>query len=148
MREMRRVVEKSNEFEDKWRWGRLSEDNCWVAAGSALTFSVTRGRRVTGTLASGSKASTVMKLIHSDTLRSTPREVKELVRDGVYSLYVVEHAEAGFVLVTDRGDLYLLSHAGTIMPAPNGANLESFELREAVSFSDASAYGSACVNVA
>jgi hypothetical protein len=89
-----------------------------------------------------------MKLIHSDTLRSTPREVKELVRDGVYSLYVVEHAEAGFVLVTDRGDLYLLSTAGSIMPAPNGAELESFELREAVSFSDASAFGSACVNVA
>jgi hypothetical protein len=89
-----------------------------------------------------------MKLIHSDTLGSTPREVRELVRDGVYSLYVVEHADAGFVLVTDRGDIYLLSNAGSIMPAPNGASLESFELREAVSFSDAPANGSACVNVA
>lgn len=88
-----------------------------------------------------------MKLIHSDTLRSTPREVKELIRDGVYSLYVVEHPRAGFVLVTNRDELYLLTATGSIAPAPEGSTLQSFELREAVSFSDVSSYGSTCVNV-
>lgn len=89
-----------------------------------------------------------MKLIHSDTLHATPREVKELIRDGVYSLYVIDHPQARFLLVTDRGELYLLSGAGNIAPAPGGADLRSMAPREAVSFSDVSPYGSARVNVA
>lgn len=89
-----------------------------------------------------------MKLIHSDTLASMPREIKELVRDGVYSLYALPRGDAGFVLVTDRGELYLASASGSIRPAPSAASLTELAPGEAVSFSDPSSFGSASVNVA
>lgn len=89
-----------------------------------------------------------MKIIHSETLHNLPREVTELVRDGVYSLYTVDHPDAAFVLVTDRGAVYLLTNAGGLEPGPEGADLKSMQPKEAVAFSDASPYVSARINVA
>jgi len=89
-----------------------------------------------------------MLLIHSDTLRALPQEVKELIRDGVYSLYVVDRPGAPFMLVTDRGEVYLVSNGGGLTPGPDGADVRSMAPKEAVAFSDGSPYGSTRVNVA
>jgi hypothetical protein len=89
-----------------------------------------------------------MKIIHSETLQNLPREVAELVRDGVYSLYTVDHPDAAFVLVTDRGAVYLLTSAGGLQPGPEGADLKSMQPKEAVAFSDASPYVSTRINLA
>lgn len=87
-----------------------------------------------------------MKIIHSGSLQSLPREVKELIRDGVYALYTTDHAGAAFVLVTNRDEIYLLSSSGSIAPAPSGYDVRSVGVREAVAFSDAPQQESARVN--
>jgi hypothetical protein len=60
----------------------------------------------------------------------------------------VDRPGAAFVLVTDQGQVYLLSSTGSIPPAPSGDDVRAMDPKEAVAFSDAPPYGSARINVA
>lgn len=77
-----------------------------------------------------------MKVIDSSQLSGLPREVRALVRSGVYSLYAFSGDDAAYLLVTNRNEFYLLSSVGHPISSGAVANLDDPRIGEAVSFSD------------
>lgn len=78
-----------------------------------------------------------VKTIDSKTLPGLPREVKSLIRGGIYSLYTVKRgaAAAAYVLATNRGEFHLLSSAGE-PTGPSFRSLDSIDLEDVVQFAD------------
>lgn len=77
-----------------------------------------------------------MKIIDSHMLRALPSEVKDLVRDGVYSLYTLRTSGATYLLLTNSGEHYFLGADGGLVPGAKVDDLRSV-IEQAVTFSDA-----------
>jgi hypothetical protein len=79
----------------------------------------------------------LVKIIDSHMLRGLPNEVKDLVRDGVYSLYTLK-SSAGpkYLLVTNSAEHYFLAADGTLVPGVKVDDLRAV-IDQVVSFSDA-----------
>ncbi|HEX2732521.1 MAG TPA: hypothetical protein VHM70_13000 [Polyangiaceae bacterium] len=85
-----------------------------------------------------------MKAIDSSDLVRLAAEVKSLIRDGVYSLYTVQHPSAAFLLVTSQDDAYLLASDGEVVDGASGAS--EVQVEQAVCFADPPARDSLHVN--
>ncbi|RYZ03765.1 MAG: hypothetical protein EOO73_26380 [Myxococcales bacterium] len=78
-----------------------------------------------------------LKIIDSHALAGLPREVRSLIRRGVYSLYTFSATDgAAYLLATNRNEFYLLSSIGTPLSSGDVASLDDPRIGEAVSFSD------------
>jgi hypothetical protein len=78
-----------------------------------------------------------MKVINSESLVALPREVKALIRNGVYTLYTLGAAGgAAYLLVTNRAEFYLLSSDGHPQDASSIKSISDVDLDQVVSFSD------------
>lgn len=82
-----------------------------------------------------------MKTINSEVLRALPREVRDLVRNGTYSLYTLKSTgAAAYLLIASGGEQYFLGLDGSLMPGAHVANIRD-AIDQAVSFSDAMTSG-------
>jgi hypothetical protein len=87
-----------------------------------------------------------MKILGDSSLPELPQEIKSLVRDGVYSLYEIEHADARYLLITKgEHEYYLLSETGAVTPTAGVKSIADVKLLRAMSFSAGD--GSVRINV-
>jgi hypothetical protein len=77
-----------------------------------------------------------VKVIDSHKLSALPGEVKDLVRDGVYSLYTLKTSGAKYLLLTNTGEHYFLASDGSLVSGTKPDDLSSV-IDQVVSFSDA-----------
>jgi hypothetical protein len=77
-----------------------------------------------------------MKTLQATDLPKLPQEVKNLVRDGVYALYVLSVAARGaeYLLVVRGSDRFALAGDGAIVQG-DGWDLSKLPVAQAVTFS-------------
>ncbi|MFY1055113.1 hypothetical protein ACOQNP_26155 [Ectopseudomonas khazarica] len=77
-----------------------------------------------------------MKVMSAESLPKLPDNVKELVLDGVYGLFSVDHGKEEYAVVIGKeSTAYLLGHEGEVRTIVQGADYSNLELREPVTFS-------------
>jgi hypothetical protein len=78
-----------------------------------------------------------MRTLPHDALPNLPGEVKSLVRDGVYAMYILrERTRSGgeYVMVTRGAEFYVLSHSGDLLPTGGAVAVSEFDVAGAATF--------------
>lgn len=89
-----------------------------------------------------------MKVMSAECLPKLPDNVKELVLDGVYSLFSVDRGREEYAVVIGQdATAFLLGHEGEVVRMVTGSDYSCLDLREAVTFSSVN-HGSVRINAA
>jgi len=89
-----------------------------------------------------------MRIINAENLPQLPENVKELVADGVYALFSVDHGREEYAVVIGKDSTaFLLDRRGEVVEVVTGQAFKELHLREPVTFSNVNNH-SARVNAA
>lgn len=78
-----------------------------------------------------------MRVLNAENLPGLPENVKELVADGVYALFSVDHGREEYAVVIGKdATAFLLDHQGEVVEVVRGQDFANLNLREPVTFSN------------
>lgn len=76
-----------------------------------------------------------MKTLTIDSLPELPKEIKNLVADGVYTLFSINHGSNMYaLLIGGNSQMYLLNNTGHVVESNTNPTLDDLGVIEAVTF--------------